>query len=143
MGRMAQWAAEAGTRWYGTRSARPTYYTEILAAGRAGQAEALLSLVQLAGATEQSIIVCATALELLCQYGPSGTTAMIAVLHDADALVRATAAGGLDRLPPQARVSAVAHSSVIRSGPCGLKRSGGSPQCHWIGLRPRLGARRL
>jgi tetratricopeptide (TPR) repeat protein len=53
-------------------------------------------------------MVRATALDLLQRYGTAGVSTMVEALRDPDPLVRATAVGGLDRMPPQLRLAAVA-----------------------------------
>lgn len=103
--RPAQWAADAVASWYGSKP--PPDYAKILAAGRAGLTEALPQLAQLAGASDPPTMVRATALESLRHYGMAGTAAMVTALQDADPLVRVTAVGGLDRLPPSALLTAV------------------------------------
>ena len=64
-------------------------------------------MARLAANTAQPAIVRATALELLRQYGPVGLQSIIAALKDNDAMVRIAAVGGLDELPPQAKLSIV------------------------------------
>jgi Flp pilus assembly protein TadD len=65
------------------------------------------ALVALVGDLAQPAIVRATALDLLARGG-AGLEARLAATGDADPLVRATAVGGLDRLPPGARVAGAA-----------------------------------
>jgi tetratricopeptide (TPR) repeat protein len=112
-GRIAQWAADVVAHWYGSKPS--PQYAEVLALGRAGRTEVLPHLAQLAGTSDQPTIVRATALELLRQYGTAGAAAMVTALQDTDPLVRVTAVGGLDRLPPQALLTAVSpllHDSI-------------------------------
>lgn len=108
LGRTAQWAADVVATWYGPQRRQEAHYADTLAAGRAGRPEAVPLLSQLAAATTPSTMVRATALDLLQRYGTAGISTMVAALHDADPLVRATAVGGLDRMPPQPRLAAVA-----------------------------------
>ena len=106
LGKTPRWAADTIDKWYGTQ--RPPHFADAFAAGRAGQPEALGPLAQLAADTAQPAIVRATALELLRQYGPAGLQSIIAALKDNDAMVRIAAVGGLDGLPPQAKISVAA-----------------------------------
>ena len=106
LGKSPAWAADTIDTWYGTQ--RAPHFAETLALGRAGQPETLSQLAPLAANTAQPAIVRATALELLRQYGAAGLQPIIAALHDDDPMVRIAAVGGLDDLPPQARLSVIA-----------------------------------
>ena len=104
----AAWAASAVEGWYGPERRRDPHYGEVIAAGRAGDPEAEKRLIALAGDAGQPAIVRATALELLQRFGPAGIEAIAAATGDEAALVRATAVGGLDRLPPSRKVPLLA-----------------------------------
>ncbi len=106
VGRTPTWAASITTTWYGTKTS--PHYAETLAAGREQRPEAMAELAELAGADDQPAIVRATALELLRQYGTAGARAIVPALADRHPLIRATAAGGLDGFPPQAKLEAAA-----------------------------------
>lgn len=101
----AQWAADAVKQWYGDQSRAGTpHFATTIAAGRAHMAEAEADLAALSQDPETSAIVRATALELLQDYGGrDATDALLAGLKDESPLVRTQAAGGMDRLPPEAR----------------------------------------
>ncbi len=103
----SQWAAEAVVRWYGDDRGGPEY-ASALAAGRSADPEAVGDLSSLAMDLTQPDIVRATAGELLQRQGPEATPVIAKLAQDHDPLVRTTAAGGLDRLPPEDRVPAVA-----------------------------------
>ena len=100
-GRTPRWAADTLTKWYGSKTS--SHFAPILAAGRAGKDEVLPELIQLAETTTRPVIVRATAVELLRQYGTAGARAIVAALQDANALIRVAAVGGLDSFPPRAR----------------------------------------
>jgi len=106
LGRTARWAADAVTQWYGT--ATPSHYAEIIAAGRDGRREALPELARLASASDEPVIVRATALELLRQYGTAGARAIVEALNDTNPLIRVAAVGGLSTFPPRARLEGAA-----------------------------------
>jgi tetratricopeptide (TPR) repeat protein len=103
-----QWAAETVAKWYGPQRRQEPHYGEVLAAGRAGFPEAATNLSALAIDAQQPAIVRASAVELLPPYGPAGMDALLTATKDADPAVRATAAGSLDHLPPQPRLTAAA-----------------------------------
>jgi tetratricopeptide (TPR) repeat protein len=98
--RPAQWAADAITRWYGNGRRRERHYGETLAAARAGDPRAFNEIENLALDTDQPVIVRATALELLPQYGEKAQRAIAASTTSPEPLIRATAVGSLDGLPP-------------------------------------------
>ena len=104
--RSAAWAAERAAAWWGT-PAEP-HFAEALAAARTGEREAEQLLLAVAGDGALPAIVRATAVRALRPYGPEALGAIEAAAGDAAPLVRASAAGGLDRLPPQRRVAALA-----------------------------------
>ena len=100
-----QWAAQVMNKWYGPQSQQISHYAEIFAAGRARQTEAKTSLLKLVNDTNQAVVVRATALDLLRQYGTEEDTgAMIAALTDEAPLVRAMAVQGLENLPTQRKL---------------------------------------
>jgi tetratricopeptide (TPR) repeat protein len=103
----AQWSADWVVKWYGPRRRRDPHYAETIAAGRAGDPEAVERLVALAGDKEEPAIVRATALELLSQYGRPALDSLETATRDEEPLVRATAAGRLIRLPPDQRLAAI------------------------------------
>lgn len=105
--RSARWSAAAVEKWYGKKPPAP-HYGETIAAGRARARDAGPRLAALAGAVAQPAIVRATALDLLRDYGPPGLAAMRAATADQEPLVRLAATAGLDGLPPEERVGAVA-----------------------------------
>ena len=102
----AAWAAEQAAEWWGGRSDQ--YFAGALAAARDGRLEAEESLIAVAGDEALPAIVRATAVEALRLYGPEASRAIVSAATDADPLVRAAAAGGLDRLAPRRRVAALA-----------------------------------
>lgn len=89
----AEWAVAAMTKWYGTAWQRPHYGT-VLAAGRAGEPDAVEPLRDLIADPMQPAIVRATALDLLNAYGDLGNATRLTALTDESALVRAVAAQG-------------------------------------------------
>jgi tetratricopeptide (TPR) repeat protein len=106
--RSAQWAADTVAEWYGPSRQQGPHYGDVLAAGRMGRSEALSRLTALARDVEQAAIVRATALALLRGYGTQAAAALVGATRDEDPLVRSTAAGGLDRLPPALRLTPAA-----------------------------------
>ena len=102
----AAWAAEQAAEWWGGRSDR--HFAAALAAARDGRPEAEESLIAVAGEEALPAIVRATAVEALRLYGPEASRAIVSATTDEDPLVRAAAAGGLERLPPRRRVAALA-----------------------------------
>ena len=90
-----EWALDRYEEWYGI--ARKPHYGTVLAAGRAGEPEALPELTRLAGDQLYPFIVRATALSLLGSYpGEESTAALSTALQDEDALVRYTAVNDLN-----------------------------------------------
>jgi predicted CXXCH cytochrome family protein len=103
-----EWAAEAVTKWSGRTREPPAHFAAAIAAGRRGAREAEAQLVTIASDPQQPAIVRATALDLLRGYGRPGFESMVRASRDTDALVRAVAVGGLERLPPSERLAAAA-----------------------------------
>jgi len=103
----AQWSADWVVKWYGPERRRDPHFAEAIAAGRAGDPAAFEPLAALADDAEQPAIVRATALELLSQYGPPALDPLTAATRDQGPLLRATAAAGLVRLPPEQRLAAL------------------------------------
>ena len=104
--RPADWAADQVAEWWGKRP--EPHFAEALAAAWAGSREAEAPLLAVAGDSALPAIVRATALEALRAYGPEALRAVEAAADDPDPLVRASAAGGLGRLPPQRRAAVLA-----------------------------------
>ena len=101
----AAWAAARAAAWWGT-SPSP-HFGEVLAAARRGDRTAESGLLELARDSGQPPIVRATALEHLRPYGPRALPAAAAAAVDPDPLVRAAAAGVLERVAPRRRVAAL------------------------------------
>ena len=106
--RSPRWAAAAVEKRWGRPAQHGAHYAEMIAAGRTGAPAAESKLVALAGNTDQSAIVRATALDLLRGYGPTAAAAAIRATKDEDPVVRTAAVSGLGRLPPRERVAATA-----------------------------------
>ena len=104
--RAAGWAAARAAEWWGTPP--EPHFAEALAAARAGAPEAEGPLLAVAADGALPAIVRATAVEALRAYGPRALRAIEAAIADADPLLRAAAAGGLDRLPPRRRAAVLA-----------------------------------
>ena len=104
--RADEWAAERFAEWWQTPP--EPGFAAALAAARAGTREAEGALLEVAGDEALPAIVRATALEGLRAYGSEALRAIEVGLADPDPLVRASAAGGLDRLPPGQRAAALA-----------------------------------
>ena len=100
------WAADRAMDWWG--SPRSPHFAEVLAAARRGDPAAESGLRTLAGDVNAPAIVRATALEHLVQYGRPATQIAISAAADPDPLVRAAAAGTLERVDPQVRIAALA-----------------------------------
>jgi tetratricopeptide (TPR) repeat protein len=100
------WAVEHYEAWYGR--ARKPHYGTVLAAGRAGDPDALDGLIRLAGDELSPAIVRATALTLLGAYpGDASTAAFNRALSDPEALVRHTAVSSVNTPDPAAFVELV------------------------------------
>ena len=104
--RPAAWAAERAVEWWGAPVG--AHFAEGFAAARAGAREAEAPLLAVADDAALPPIVRATAVEALRAYGPDGLRAIEAAAVDPDPLVRASAAGGLERLPPRRRAAVLA-----------------------------------
>ena len=102
----AAWAAARAAEWWGAPDG--AHFAAALAAARAGTREAERPLIAVANDGALPAIVRATAVEALRQYGSEALRAVEVATADADPLVRASAAGGLERLPPARRASALA-----------------------------------
>ncbi len=100
------WNVEYYTRWYG--EARKPHYGTVIAAGRAGKAEAEPELIRLAEDPLQPAIVRATALELLRSYpSPASRAALSKALDAEDALMRYTAIRSLAFFDEETRLKRV------------------------------------
>jgi tetratricopeptide (TPR) repeat protein len=94
-----EWAVEHHETWYG--QAKKPHYGTVLAAGRAGDPDALDGLIRLAGDDLAPAIVRATALSLLGAYpGARSTAAFNRALSDVEALVRYTAVNSVNTQDP-------------------------------------------
>jgi Flp pilus assembly protein TadD len=94
-----EWVVEHFEKWYGV--ARKPHYGTVLAAGRAGEPEALAGLIRLAGDELAPAIARATALSLLAAYpGVESTAAFNRALSDVEALVRYTAVNSVNTQDP-------------------------------------------
>jgi len=99
--RAPQWAAGALDRWFGAHP-RDTAFVHAVAAGRSGAHDAAPLLAQLAADTNRTAMARATALDLLRAF-PGTSDVAFAAARDPDPLVRATAAGAVETLPPAER----------------------------------------
>ena len=104
--RPAAWAADRAAEWWGAPA--ELHFATALAAARAGDRGAEAPLLAVAGDGALPAIVRATAIEALRGYGTEALRAIEAAAADPDPLVRASAAGGLDRLPPSRRAAVLA-----------------------------------
>ena len=100
--RSATWAADRAAAWW--RTPAGPHFGE----ARAGEREAEEPLLAVAGDGALPAIVRATAIRALRSYGPTALRAIEAAASDPDPLVRASAAGGLERLPPRRRAAVLA-----------------------------------
>ena len=100
------WAAARAADWWG--APRSPHFAEVLAAARRGDPAADAGLRALASDGEQPAIVRATALEHLGRRGPRALQTAAAAAADPDPLVRAAAAGVLERVDPRPRIAALA-----------------------------------
>ncbi len=99
------WAADQVRAWYPDgRSGRP-HFSEVLAAGRAGDPNATNELLALARMRDRPAIVRATALDLLRGYGPAQADAVEDLLADPEPLVRRSAVTLQEFAPPRARAA--------------------------------------
>ncbi len=101
----AKWAADRVEDWWG--APETTHFAGVFADARAGNPATEKPLIELVADPAQPAIVRATALEHLRQYGPFALKAIAAATVDEDPLVRAVAAGSLERLPPNQRIAIV------------------------------------
>ena len=101
--RSAGWAVDRAAEWWGTPS--EPHFAEAFAAARAGDREAGAPLLAVAADESLPAIVRATAVESLRRYGPEALPVIEAATADSEPLVRASAAGGLGRLPPPRRIA--------------------------------------
>jgi tetratricopeptide (TPR) repeat protein len=97
----AEWSVQFVEEWYGSERAATLHWGEVFAAARSGSPDAESALIDLARDRTKPAIVRATALEYLRVHGPNALAAIAAATEDDDPLVRSTAAGALDRLPPE------------------------------------------
>ena len=104
--RPAAWAADRAAEWWGA-PAEPHFAAAFVAA-RAGDRDAEAPLLAVAGDRALPAIVRATAIEALRGYGTEALRAIEAAAADPEPLVRASAAGGLDPLPPSRRAAVLA-----------------------------------
>ena len=94
------WASEAFESWYGPASTRGTHHSEVIAAARAGNPNALGPLTVLAADRSAAPIVRATAASLLAGYPSNEAVQAIRTgLNDPDPLVRTGAAEALAGFP--------------------------------------------
>ena len=100
------WAAARAADWWG--APRSPHFAEVLAAARRGDPAAETGLRALARDGRRPAIVRATALEHLRQYGPRARQTAADAAADPDPLVRAAAAGVLERGEPRPRIAALA-----------------------------------
>lgn len=99
------WAAGQVRAWYPEgRSGRP-HFSEVLAAGRAGDPNATNALLALARMSDRPAIVRATALDLLRGYGPAQAESVEDLLADPEPLVRRSAATLQGLAPPRTRAA--------------------------------------
>jgi tetratricopeptide (TPR) repeat protein len=104
-GKSDVWAADKVRAWYPEgRSGRP-HFSEVLAAGRAGDPDAPKGLIALARMSGRPAIVRATALDLLRRYGPAQADAVEDLLADPEPLVRRSAATLQELAPPRTRAA--------------------------------------
>ena len=101
-----EWAAARAAEWW--PAPRSPHFAGVLAAARRGDPAAAGGLDALAGDADQPAIVRATALEHLRQYGPGEPRSAAAAAADPDPLLRAAAAGALERAGPPRRLAALA-----------------------------------
>jgi predicted CXXCH cytochrome family protein len=99
--RAPEWAVRAVDTWFGTHP-RDSSFVHAVAAGRAGDRAAAPLLAQLAADTNRTAMARATALDLLRAF-PGMSDVAFGAARDPDPLVRATAAGAVETLPPAER----------------------------------------
>ena len=105
------WAAENIEQWYPDSHRRVNmHYGEVLFAGQQGSAEANQLLIDLANDLSKPGIVRASAVSQLQGYmNPFTLTAVNDQLHDKNALVRFSAIGVTEPLPPSTKVKLLKH----------------------------------
>ena len=106
--RSARWATDVVAQWYGPERQRGPHYGEVIAAGRDRSPEFESQVRELLADTAQPAIARATASQLLRWYAPEATAAVAEATKTEEPLLRATAIGTLERLPPDQRLAAVA-----------------------------------
>ncbi len=99
------WAAAQVEVWWGQPDT--PHFAAAFAAARDADRAAEAPLLELVADSARPAIIRATALEHLRQYGPRALEAIRSATTDGDPLVRASAAGGLERLPPRRRIAVV------------------------------------
>ncbi len=104
--RPPKWAAKQIVGWYGPAShGRRPHFAPALDAGRRGLVTAGKALAVLATDQDQPGIARATALALLPEYlSPASLPAVETAIGDVDPLVRSTALGAIETLPPAERL---------------------------------------
>lgn len=105
--RSAQWAADRVVQWYGPTRQQSAHYGEVFSAARAGQPQANEALAHLAGDRLTPAIVRATALFALFNDSSTDIDGRIKATLDADPVVRASAADGLEATPAATRTAAL------------------------------------
>jgi predicted CXXCH cytochrome family protein len=115
------WAATQVNKWYGKTETRYQAPAKVLAAARAGAGNAHARLLESLNGEQTSAILTATmAYELSLILDPAAAAAIMPLLANDDALVRATAVLALESLPVSQRFQALAPllqdtSRVVRS----------------------------
>lgn len=104
----AAWATTTMNKWYGGEQwqQRPNI-AETISKGRAGVPEAYQPLLELVNNQDQPAIVRATGIHLLGRYGVNAQKTLLAQLASDSALIRATAARGLNGLPAEQKAAAI------------------------------------
>lgn len=101
--RQPAWAATAIEGWFGTPQ-RPPHYGETLHAVRTGQGDRLSLLTAVIADIGKPALVRATAAQQLTELGAPAITPLSWALNSKEGVVRAYAAAGFARVPPEARV---------------------------------------
>lgn len=104
----AQWAVDIMNQWYGSKWRAEKHYGEVIAAGRAMQAEGQADLLKLINNLQASPIVRATALSLLHNYGEAGIATSKRSIQSEDPMIRRAAIANLEQLPSSARITLLA-----------------------------------
>lgn len=101
------WVIDHYNSWYG--KSKKIHFGELFAAARSGDNEVGEALRTLARDSLSSVMVRATALNLLSNYpGPATVDTMIAALEDEDSLIRHTAIRGLQQLDNETKLELIA-----------------------------------